>query len=88
MEQNTTQSIAQSGNVEVTHATYEVIAGKTDKEYTVQKIETGQYVVELNHEEDKSEVVTLDAGHCTCTFSDYNATCPHEKACRIVDDLN
>ena len=66
------------------NAKYRVIEGKDDRVWTVVVLSrTGdkeEYIVEYPNQ-DKSQVVTLDEEfECSCTYSDYNDTCPHIEA--------
>lgn len=70
------------------NAKYEVEAGHDDRVWTVVILsragEKEEYIVEYP-DQDKSQVVTLDEGfECSCTYGDYNSTCPHEDATEKV----
>jgi hypothetical protein len=61
-----------------------VEAGKQDTKYKV-KTETvnGNYIVQYT-DKDKSQVVDLGPETCSCTYRQYNETCPHIEAVQKV----
>jgi hypothetical protein len=66
--------------------TTRVQAGKTGKTWIVHEEPiNGNYIVEYT-DKDKAQTVDPDQEICTCTYSNFNDTCPHQEAVDKVHD--
>jgi pectate lyase len=66
--------------------TTRVQAGKTGKTWIVHNEQVnGNYIVEYV-DKDKAQTVDPDQEICTCTYSNFNDTCPHQEAVDKVHD--